>query len=101
VATSLAHKVTVAPFLNLSSRLSPPAIRIAYNISDKWAVSAEEYADYGPLHSLNGGSDQSHMLYGVVNHAMKAFEFEAGIGVGLTSASDKVTLKLLIIKDLN
>jgi len=32
---------------------------------------------------------------------MKAFEFEAGIGVGLTSASDKVTLKLLIIKDLN
>jgi hypothetical protein len=41
------------------------------------------------------------MLYGVVNHVMKAFEFEAGIGVGLTSASDKVTLKLLIIKDLN
>ena len=78
-----------------------PAVRIAYNISDKWAVSAEEYADYGPLHDLYGASDQSHMLYGVVNHAMKYFEIEAGVGIGLTSATDKVTLKLLVIKDLN
>jgi len=78
-----------------------PAIRIAYNVNDKWAVSLEEYADYGPLHTLYGGSEQSHMLYGVVNHAMKYFEIEAGVGVGLTSATDKVTLKLLVIKDLN
>ena len=41
------------------------------------------------------------MLYGVVNHAMKYFEIEAGVGVGLTSATDKLTLKLLVIKDLN
>jgi hypothetical protein len=78
-----------------------PAIRVAYNVSDKWAVSAEEYADYGPLHALYGGSDQAHMLYGVVNHTMKLFEIEAGVGVGLTPATDKVTLKLLVIKDLN
>jgi hypothetical protein len=78
-----------------------PAVRIAYNISDKWAVSAEEYADYGPIHDLSAAADQSHMLYGVVNHTMKYFEIEAGVGVGLTSATDKVTLKLLVIKDLN
>ncbi len=78
-----------------------PAVRIAYNFSDKWAVSAEEYADYGPLHSLYGASEQAHMLYGVVNHTMKFLEIEAGVGVGLTSATDKVTLKLLLIKDLN
>jgi hypothetical protein len=28
-------------------------------------------------------------------------EIEAGVGVGLTSATDKVTVKLLLIKDLN
>jgi hypothetical protein len=78
-----------------------PAFRVAYNVSDKWAVSAEEYADYGPLHSLYGGSDQAHMLYGVVNHTMKFLEIEAGVGVGLTSSTDKVTMKLLLIKDLN
>ncbi len=78
-----------------------PAVRIAYNFNEKWALAAEEYADYGPLHDLAGGSDQAHMLYGVVNHTMRFFEVEAGIGVGLTSATDKVTVKLLVIKDLN
>ena len=78
-----------------------PASRIAYNFNDKWALAAEEYADYGPVHDLAGVSDQSHMLYGVVDHTMKLFEIEAGVGFGLTSASDKVTIKLLVIKDLN
>jgi hypothetical protein len=32
---------------------------------------------------------------------MKFLEFEAGVGFGLTSATDKVTIKLLLIKDLN
>ena len=50
-----------------------PAMRIAYNFNDKWALAAEEYADYGPLHDLAGASEQAHMLYGVVNHTMKFF----------------------------
>jgi len=78
-----------------------PAMRVAYNFSDKWAVAAEEYADYGPVSSPFVASDQSHMIFGVVNHAMKFLEFEAGVGFGLTSATDKVTIKLLLIKDLN
>ena len=78
-----------------------PAMRIAYNFTDKWALSAEEYADYGPIHDLSSAATQSHVLYGVLNHVMKLFEFEAGVGFGLTSASDKVTFKLLVIRDLN
>jgi hypothetical protein len=78
-----------------------PASRIAYNFNEKWALAAEEYADYGPVHGFSPASDQSHQLYAVVDHTMKVFEFEAGIGFGLTPASDKVTIKLLIIKDLN
>jgi len=78
-----------------------PASRIAYNFNDRWALAAEEYGDYGPVHDLAGASDQSHMLYGVVNHTLKFFEIEAGVGFGLTSASDKMTVKLLVIKDLN
>ncbi len=76
-------------------------MRIAYNFSDKWAVAAEEYADYGPFLRRSPTGDQSHMIFGVVNHAMKFLEIEAGVGVGLTSATDKVTIKLLLIKDLN
>ena len=77
-----------------------PAMRVAYNFNDKTALSVEEYADYGPLHSFYAANDQYHMIYGVVNHTFKFLEIEAGAGVGLTSATDKVTLKLLLIKDL-
>jgi hypothetical protein len=78
-----------------------PAMRVAYNFNDQWALSAEEYDDYGPIHAFLPVSDQYHMLYGVVNHKMKFMEIEAGIGVGLTSGTDKITMKLLLIKDLN
>lgn len=78
-----------------------PATRIAYNFNDKWTLSAEEYADYGPLHSFYSATDQVHMIYGVVNHTMKSLEIEAGVGVGITAATDKLTMKLLLIKDLN
>jgi hypothetical protein len=78
-----------------------PASRVAYNFSKKWAVAAEEYADYGPLHALYPASEQVHQLYGVINHATKLFEIEAGVGVGLTDATDKLTLKLILSRDLN
>jgi hypothetical protein len=76
-------------------------MRVAYNFSEKWALAAEEYADYGPVSSPFTTGEQAHQLYGVVDHTMKFLEFEAGVGIGLTSATDKVTVKLLLIKDLN
>jgi len=45
-----------------------PSVRVAYNVSDLWAVAAEEYADYGPLHHFANRHDQSHQIYGVVDY---------------------------------
>ena len=56
-----------------------PATRVAYNFSKKWAVAAEEYADYGPLHDFYSASEQGHQLYGVVNHAARYLDIEAGV----------------------
>jgi hypothetical protein len=78
-----------------------PATRVAYNLSPNWAVAAEEYADYGPLRRIYSATDQYHMLYGVVDHKAKFAEIEIGVGFGLTSATDKVTLKLMLSRDLN
>jgi hypothetical protein len=78
-----------------------PATRVAYNFSPKWAIAAEEYADYGPLHQFNSGSGQVHQVYGVVNHSTKFLDVEAGVGFGLTGASDKLTFKLILSRDLN
>ena len=77
-----------------------PAERIAYNVNDKWAVAAEEYADYGPVGHINRTRDQVHQTYGVLDYS-GSFDIEAGVGVGATRATDRLTLKLLVSKDLN
>ncbi len=78
-----------------------PSVRVAYNFSPKWAGAIEEYADYGPLRSIYSAGEQSHQIWAVMNHSSKIVDIETGIGFGLTSASDKVTLKFMISRDLN
>lgn len=78
-----------------------PSIRVAYNLNPQWAVAAEEYADYGQFRQIYLASQQSHQMWAVVDRNSKIVNIEAGIGFGLTSASDKVTLKLMISRDLN
>ena len=78
-----------------------PNARIAYNFSPTFAIAAEEYADFGPLRALYSRSDQAHQLYGVVDYSSKFLDIEAGVGFGLTDASGKLTLKLLLMRDLN
>jgi len=79
-----------------------PATRVAYNLNSKTAVAVEEYADFGPLRNFYSTSEQFHQIYGVFDRSTTRFgDFEAGVGIGVTAASDKVTLKLLWSKDLN
>lgn len=78
-----------------------PASRVAYNVSSTWALAAEEYADFGLLRHFYSPRQQSQMIYAVVDHIAKSLNIEAGIGFGLTSATDKVTLKLILSRDLN
>ena len=78
-----------------------PSVRVAYGLSEKWKVAAEEYADYGQFRQIHPVSEQTHQIWAVVNHEGKTINIETGIGFGLTSASDKVTLKLMVSRDLN
>ena len=78
-----------------------PTARVAYNFSSGWALAAEEYSDFGPVKDFHAPEDQAHQLYGVVDKSTKFMDIEAGIGFGLTTASDKLTLKLILSRDLN
>ncbi len=78
-----------------------PATRLAYNLNDKWAIAAEEYADFGPLRDFDPIHDQFHEVWAVMDHAGKAISIEAGVGVGVTSGADRLTFKLMISRDLN
>jgi hypothetical protein len=78
-----------------------PATRVAYNVSRTWGVAIEEYDNFGPLHRLYAGNQQAHQLYGILDHTVNTLRVEAGAGLGLTNASDRITLKLILSRDLN
>ena len=78
-----------------------PETRIAYNMNDKWAVAAEEYADFGPLRHFLPGNDQFHEVWAVMDRSSKILTIETGVGVGVTAGADKLTFKLMVWRDLN
>ena len=78
-----------------------PATRIAYNFNDSWAAAVEEYDDDGPLHHFLPGADQFHEIWAVMDHPNKWLNIETGVGIGVTRGADKVTLKLMLSRDIN
>jgi len=78
-----------------------PSTRIAYNLNDKWAVAAEEYAGLGPFRQFLPGNEQFHEVWAVMDHSSKIVDIEAGVGVGVTPGADKLTFKLMLSRDLN
>jgi hypothetical protein len=78
-----------------------PSTRFAYNISEKWAIAAEEYDDFGPLEDFLPADERSHQLFAVFDYAGDAIELEGGIGSGFTPATDDLGIKLIISRNLN
>ena len=78
-----------------------PSVRVAYNLSKAWALAIEEYADYGSISNPLPANQQSQQLFGVVDYKGQSFNVEAGIGYGMTAASDRWVLKLMLSRDFN
>ena len=81
-----------------------PAGRVAYNLNERWAVAVEEYAGFGLLRQFLRFNQQFHSIWAVMDHNSRRFlgiDVEAGVGFGLTTGSDKITLKLMLSRNLN
>lgn len=78
-----------------------PAGRIAYNLSDRWAAAIEEYDGFGALRSFLPSNQQFHETWAVVDRNRGLINVEAGVGVGWSAGADKLTLKLMLSRDLN
>jgi hypothetical protein len=78
-----------------------PATRLAYNVNDKWAVAVEEYADFGQLRHFENVHDQFQEVWAVMDRNGKGLSIEAGVGFGVTAGADRLTLKLMLWRDLN
>ena len=101
-----AWSLTFNPILDNSysglSRLDfAPATRLDYAVSPGWTAALEEYDDFGELRGFAPADQQSHQLFAVVDHDLGTVSVEAGVGFGLTPATDKLTLKLILSSDLN
>jgi hypothetical protein len=81
-----------------------PAGRVAYNFNDRWAAALEEYDGFGPLRSFSPVNQQFHEIWTTMDYYGKklfGINVESGVGYGLTSGSDRLTLKLMLSRDLN
>lgn len=78
-----------------------PAGRLAYNFAPKWAGAIEEYDGFGPLRGFVPSSQQFHETWAVVDRNGGFLNVEAGVGVGWSGGADRVTLKLMLSRDLN
>ncbi len=76
-----------------------PETRIAMALSEKYKVALEEYDDFGSVGHFLPAAKQSHQLFAVVDIDTKEVGIEAGVGAGLTSASDHWVLKLILSRD--
>jgi hypothetical protein len=78
-----------------------PAGRVAYNLSKKWIVAAEEYDGFGPLRKFLPSNQQFHETWAVIDRNVGLINIETGVGVGWSGGADRVTLKLMLSRDLN
>jgi hypothetical protein len=76
-----------------------PATRVAMAVTDKYKVAIEEYDDFGRVSHFLPAAKQSHQLYGVLDINVHGLAIEAGMGAGLTSASDHRVVKLILSRD--
>ncbi|TMH90261.1 MAG: hypothetical protein E6H44_07210 [Betaproteobacteria bacterium] len=68
-----------------------PAFKIARSAGGGYALGAEYYAELGRLSHFAPGSEQSHILYFVLDTQTVNF----GVGRGLNGASDRWTVKAI------
>jgi len=78
-----------------------PSGRVAFKVRPAWQFAIEEYSDFGAFRHFSIRDNNAHQIFAVMDHSARFMDIEAGIGVGLTEASDKVQLKLILSRDLN
>ena len=77
-----------------------PATRIALALTERYKIAVEEYDDFGHLTHFRPASAQTHQVFAVIDVNTPWVGIEAGMGAGLTNASDHRVFKLILTKDL-
>jgi hypothetical protein len=74
-----------------------PALSAVYIVAGLLSAGLELYSDFGPIAHPLAVSAQQHYLFEVVNVLRwKRLELNAGVGEGLTAASNRLVVKLIL-----
>ncbi len=74
-----------------------PAAKVSYDVTPKMAAGIEYYADLGRLVHFNPFDSQQHQVFPTIDLNLSPdFEFNAGVGIGLTSATDGLIVKVIL-----
>lgn len=74
-----------------------PAAKVGYELTKLVSPGLEYYGNVGPLSNFNPTRQQQHMLFAVVDlNFDPRWEFNFGVGMGLTHDTDGVIIKLIL-----
>ena len=74
-----------------------PAAKISYNVTPKVAIGLEYYGALGPVTHVDRAHDQQHQVFPVIDLDLgPKWEFNAGVGVGLTPSTDRLIIKMIL-----
>ncbi len=71
------------------------ALKVTYKIMEGVRAGVEYYGDLGKVTHFSAWEQQDQRIYAVLDFDLKPFEFNIGIGAGLTRASDALTVKTI------
>jgi len=74
-----------------------PAAKVSYAVTKKVSLGIEYYGAIGPPGHIDRPRDQQHLLFGVLDLDLgENWEFNLGIGAGLTPSTDSLIVKSII-----
>ena len=74
-----------------------PNFKISYDITRKVTVGLEYYGALGPITGLDPLHDQQHQIVPAIDLNLSPnWEFNFGVGVGVTHATDRLLLKMIV-----
>lgn len=73
-----------------------PALKIGRAIGEGTQSGIEYYADTGGIDHSPDFNQQNHVLYGVIDTKKDGIDLNFGVGHGITSASEKWVVKMIV-----
>jgi hypothetical protein len=74
-----------------------PAAKVSYDLTSRIAAGLEYYGDLGPISHIDPARKQQHLIFPVLDIDLgPRWEFNLGVGAGLTPATDRLIIKMIL-----